>query len=40
MNCLDLLKFQLEEGKCTADEFERALGEIFEQYPPPADRER
>ena len=40
MDCLDFLKFDLEEGTCTADEFERALGEIFEQYPPPADRER
>ena len=40
MDCLDFLKFDLEEGTCTADEFERALGEIFVQYPPPADRER
>ena len=40
MDCLDFLKFDLEEGTCTADEFERALGEIFEQYPPPEDRER
>ena len=40
MDCLDFLKYDLEEGTCTADEFERALGEIFAQYPPPADRER
>ena len=40
LNCIEFLKFNHEDGACTADEFERALGEIFEQYPPPADRER
>jgi hypothetical protein len=40
LNCIELLKFNHEDGACTDDEYELALQAIFDDIPPPDDRER
>ena len=40
LNCIEFLKFNHEDGACTDDEYEHALQAIFDDIPPPADRER